>query len=57
MNVGQFRKLLESLAEWHEQAGQADEALALRKIMTLFQEGSRQVLSPALNAMAKRLHG
>jgi hypothetical protein len=55
MNVGQFRKLLESLAEWHERAGQADEALALRKIMTLFPEGSRQGLSPALNAMAKRL--
>jgi len=55
MNVGQFRKLLESLAEWHEQAGQAEDALALRKIMTLFQEGSRQGLSPALDAMARRL--
>jgi hypothetical protein len=57
MNVGQFRKLLESLAEWHEQAGHADEALAFRKIATLFQQDSRQGLSPALNAMARRLRG
>jgi hypothetical protein len=57
MNVGQFRKVLETLAEWHEAAGQADEALALRKIVALFQEGSGQGLSPALNAMTRRLHG
>ena len=55
MNVDQFRKLLESLAVWHEQAGLVDEALVLRKIMTLFPEGTRQGLSPALNAMARRL--
>ena len=55
MNVGEFRKLLESLAVWHDETGRSAEAAALREVLTLFEEGSHQKLSPALKAMAARL--